>query len=122
MAQDHAKTPSISTLPRIRPPSFSPPSYVFQALAACLLAASVARAASPRDELLRLVPEDVGFCLVIEDIRGHGTAFLASPFFKQFRSSSTAGRIVDSPETKKLSEIDQFLERNLHITSIQLRD
>jgi hypothetical protein len=72
--------------------------------------------------LLRLVPEDVGFCLVIEDIRGHGTAFLASPFFKQFRSSPTAGKIVDSPETKKLSEIDQFLERNLHITSIQLRD
>ena len=36
--------------------------------------------ASPRDELLRLVPADVGFCLVLEDLRGHGKAFAESPF------------------------------------------
>jgi hypothetical protein len=116
MTEEHAKTPrfSISRSSHL--------SHFYYVLAGWLLLVSAARAASPRDELLRLVPEDVGFCLVIEDIRGHGTALLASPFFKQFRSSPTAAKIVDSPETKKLSEIDQFLARNLHITSIQLRD
>jgi hypothetical protein len=94
-------------------------------LAAVLIgsfAGSAALAASPRDELLRLVPPDAGFCLVLEDIRGHGTALLESPFFKQFRASPAAGKIIASPETRKLSEIDEFLQKNLHISSTQLRD
>ena len=119
MIEEYAK---IQSRLRISRSSISRLAYGPYALVACLLVASAACATSPRDELLRLVPEDVGFCLVIEDLRSHGTAFLASPFFKQFRASPAAGKIVDSPETKKLSEIDQFLERNLHITSIQLRD
>jgi hypothetical protein len=79
-------------------------------------------AASPRDELLRLVPPDVGFCLVIEDLRGHGTALLDSPFFKQFRVSATATKLIESPETKKLSQIDEFLKQKLSFTSTELRD
>src|SRR5437868_6606182 len=79
-------------------------------------------AASPRDELLRLVPADVGFCLVIEDLRGHGTALLESPFFQQFRVSATATKLIESPETKKLSKIDEFLKHNLELTSTELRD
>src|SRR3954451_2545324 len=55
---------------------------------ACLLAAPAARGADgPRDELLRYVPEGVGFCVVLQDLRGHGAAFLASPFLEQLRRS-----------------------------------
>ena len=48
------------------------------ALATALLP-TLARAA-PRDELLRLVPDDVAFCLVVQDLRGHAEALSASPF------------------------------------------
>ncbi|MCI0464955.1 MAG: hypothetical protein L0Z62_49165, partial [Gemmataceae bacterium] len=42
-------------------------------LAGVLLAGSV-RAASPSWEVLRLVPEEVGLCLVVQDLRSHAAA------------------------------------------------
>jgi hypothetical protein len=92
------------------------------ALAAVLATGSV-RAASPREELLRLVPEDVGFCLLVEDLRGHAGPFLRSPFFAQLRASPLGERISpESPEMRKLAEVDQFLQQHLHIRFAQLRD
>src|SRR5207247_3290697 len=44
-------------------------------------------AAAPRDELLRFVPADVGFCLVLQDLRGPAADLLASPFVRQLRQS-----------------------------------
>jgi hypothetical protein len=81
-----------------------------------------AAAASPRHELLRLVPEDVGFCLLIEDLRGHGKALLDSPFFKQFLDSPVAAKVRNAEETQKLSFLDKFLQHQFEITAEQLRD
>ena len=48
-------------------------------LAACFLAIPAAAApAPPCDELLRYVPEDVGFCVVLRDMRGQAAALLTA--------------------------------------------
>src|ERR1700730_7734355 len=73
----------------------------------CLAISSRGLALTPRDELLRLVAEDVGFCLVIDDLRGHGTALADSPFVKQFRASPLGAKVLLAEETQKLSAIDK---------------
>jgi hypothetical protein len=91
-------------------------------MAALFLPAAPLVAASPRAELLRLVPEDVGFCLLIEDLRGHGNALANSPFLRQFLTSTVGSKVMHAEETQKLSFIDAFLEQNFHLTATQLRD
>jgi hypothetical protein len=92
----------------------------FLLAAHCFL--SPALAASPREDLLRLVPENVGFCLVLEDLRDHGKAVANSPFIQQFRTSPLGDKIRNAPETSKLLALDSFLQRYLELTSTQLRE
>jgi len=47
-----------------------------------VLKAQPAKAAPPCDELLRLVPSDAGFVIVIQDVRGHFDRIGKSPFAK----------------------------------------
>jgi hypothetical protein len=93
-------------------------------LTACifLLAISGARASAGPETLLRLVPEDMAICLLIEDLRGHAAAFLDSPFAKQFMISRLGKELLASPEIAKLRDIDPFLQKNLQISLAQLRD
>jgi hypothetical protein len=79
-------------------------------------------AAAPRDELLRFVPEDVGFCLVVQDLRGHAAAFLNSPFVEQLRESALGESIRKAKEFGDLVEIDKQLKNRLGMTGAQLRD
>jgi hypothetical protein len=79
-------------------------------------------AATPRHELLRLVPDDVGFCLLIEDLRGHGKALMESPFFKQFLASPVAAKVQNAEETQKLGFLDKYLQQYLEVSAEQLRD
>jgi hypothetical protein len=71
---------------------------------------------------LRLVPENVSFCLVLTDLRGHGQAFVDSPFVKQFRDSPLGAKLLDAPETKSLGALDDYLQSYLHVSAVQLRD
>jgi hypothetical protein len=100
-------------------------SFVGSALLAVALGSigtASAWAAGPRDDLLRLVPEDVGFCLVIDNLRGHGEALAESAFVKQFSGSTLGAKILHSPETQQLSAIDDFLQKTLHTSAVKLRD
>jgi len=81
-----------------------------------------AKAGTPRDDLLRLVPEDVGFCLAIQDLRGHSAAFLQSPFAKKLWESPIGIAIASAPEQKKLLEFQTQLQQGLGVTWPQLRD
>lgn len=75
-----------------------------------------------RDELLRLVPEDVGFCLVIQDLRGHSEAFLGSAFASEFRQSPLGQALQATPEAHKLLEVRSNLQSALGIDWSHLRD
>jgi hypothetical protein len=86
-------------------------------LAACVLAglAAAARADSPRDELLRYVPEDVGFCVVLQDMRGHAAALRESPFAKHFWDSGTGKVLGGSKELGQLDKVDRQLRAMLGV-------
>ncbi len=76
------------------------------------------RAANPRAELLRLVPEDVGFCLVLQDLREHGTRLADSPLARAFRASPL-GR---GKEWHGMETLDEFLRKQLGVDAVRLRD
>jgi hypothetical protein len=80
------------------------------------------QAATPRDEVLRLVPEDVNFCLVIQDLRGHSEALLASPFAKKLTDSPFGKRLLSAPEWQKLAEVNDHLRQHLGTSVADLRD
>jgi len=80
-------------------------------------------AAAPRDELLRFVPADVGFCLVLQDLRGHAADLLASPFVRQLRQSpaGAALRLASWEDWLKQAE-EKHLRKHLKIGWKELRD
>lgn len=70
-------------------------------------------AATPREELLRLVPDSVGFCLVVRDLRGHAAAWRNSPFLEQLRRSAFAENIRNSDKLKTLDRIDAEMKEKI---------
>lgn len=79
-------------------------------------------AASPRDEVLRLAPEDAAFCLVFEDVRGHAHALLQSPFVQQLQGSPLGAVLRRSPEVAKLAAAEVFLQTHFQVSWAQVRD
>ncbi|HTU19789.1 MAG TPA: hypothetical protein VMG10_17130 [Gemmataceae bacterium] len=87
-----------------------------------VVSSSFLRAATPREELLRLVPDSVGFCLVVQDLRGHAAALQASPFVEQLSQSSLAGKIRNSEHLKKLDRFEAKMKDKLGLDWTRLRD
>src|SRR5262249_41814698 len=75
-----------------------------------------------RDRLLRFVPDDVGFCLVVQDLRAHAADLLASPFAAQFRRSAFGASLADSAEVRQLAKVEKDLEKLLGVGWAGLRD
>lgn len=75
-----------------------------------------------RDEVLRLVPEDFGFCLLVQDLRGHAQAFLNSPFLTHLAASPLGAKLLAAPEAPILKQAKANLESGLGIPLSQLRD
>ncbi|MBX7103197.1 MAG: hypothetical protein K1X57_03905 [Gemmataceae bacterium] len=85
-------------------------------------AATNAPGATPRDELLRLVPADAGFVVVVTDLRGHSNQLAASPFLKKWRESPMGQRALASPALQQLNEINQSLRRDVGADAVELRN
>jgi hypothetical protein len=94
----------------------------FSSLCLCASVVSSSLAAAPRDELLRLVPDSVGFCLVVQDLRGHAAALQASPVVEQLSQSSLAVKIRNSADLKKLDRIEAKMKEKLGLDWTRLRD
>src|SRR5262249_6429812 len=95
--------------------------YCCAALAA-LMTTALARPAPAGEQLLRLVPDDVGFCLVLQDLRAQLVTFRSSPFWREFCASSVGRKLLDSPEAQKLAAVDEQLQKQLQIDWPRLRD
>jgi hypothetical protein len=87
-----------------------------------MLAAVPAQALTPREELLRLVPADVGACMVIQDLRGNARAFLESSFVEQLQQSRLGSALRNAPETRKLLEVEKYCRTQLQMDWTRLRD
>jgi hypothetical protein len=91
-------------------------------LCVCVVNWSSLRAATPSEELLRLVPDSVGFCVVVQDLRGHAAALQNSPFLQQLSRSSLAVTIRKSEDVKKLDAIEAKMKDKLGLDWTRLRD
>lgn len=99
--------------------------FVMRLLLASLLAVLTVTplaAQTPREELLRLAPEDAGFCLVVSDLRTHAEAWQKLSWWKHFQSSPLVQAILNSPELGQLARIQAELKRRLDIDWPTLRD
>jgi hypothetical protein len=97
-------------------------SSLLLALPALLFAYLPARAQSPRDELVRLVPDDVAFCLVINDLRGQHDKLLRSPWIKRVSASPLGKALREVPERFQFGKLKEALRKGLGVTWPQLRD
>ena len=91
-------------------------------IVAALALAAPLPAAAPRDELLRFVPDDVGFCVVLQDLRVHAADLVASPFVEQLRRSPLGAALQASNELKQLDKVDKDLRQTLGVGFDELRD
>src|SRR5262249_39511431 len=99
-------------------------SYPRRSVLALLIASAVAAPASaaPRDELLRFVPDDVGFCLVVQDLRKHPADALGSPFAQAFTQAPLAGKLAVAAEWKQLGDVEKYLKQHLGVGWKEVRD
>jgi hypothetical protein len=70
---------------------------------------------SPRDELLRFVPDDVGFCVIVQNLRDNGKALRDSPFAQQFRKSAVGVKAEQNPDIRRLLDMDEELKEKFGI-------
>jgi hypothetical protein len=92
------------------------------ALPAVLVLAAQGPSPPPRDDLLRLVPDDVAFCVVVQDLREHWAAISASPFAGQFRQSPVSKAVADAPELAKLANLGNFFKKHFEVDWPDIRD
>jgi hypothetical protein len=78
--------------------------------------------APPRDELLRLVPSDAGFCVVVQGLRDQAARLEKSPAVARLAKSPYGQAVRESPEAKRLAKLDEELRQNLNVSWAQLRD
>jgi hypothetical protein len=88
----------------------------------CVLLVGFSQAATPREELLRLVPDSVGFCLVVQDLRGHAADWQTSPFVEQLRQCPIAVKIRNSDKWEKIDHIESEMKEKLGLDWKRLRD
>ncbi len=100
------------------------PRRLFLILLACFGAVPCAAAQSPpyRHDLLHLVPDDFGVCIVMHDLRGHAAHWEQSPWFKNFRESAIGKSLLESPEMKQLEHWKSEVKKHLDLDWPTLRD
>jgi hypothetical protein len=74
------------------------------------------------EELLALVPADVGFCLVVNDLRGHAEKWDRAPWVQSLRQSPLVKAVLESPEAGQLAAFEGELKKHLGVDWPNLRD
>ena len=87
-------------------------------------ATSFAAAQSPpfRHELLSLLPDDFGVCVVMRDLQGQHGRLERSEWFKAFRQSPLGARIFTSPELQQLDIWQGELKKHFDLDWATIRD
>jgi hypothetical protein len=81
----------------------------------------IAAIASPRDELLRAVPDDYTFCVVVQNLRDEGKNG-GNSFLQRLAESPLFKQLQQAPEAQKVQQVVTTLLTELGITPEQLRD
>jgi hypothetical protein len=80
-----------------------------------------ARAAAPRDELLKLVPDDTAICLVVQGLRDRSKAVAQSPLAEWIGANGKSA-LAGAPELDKLKDVEKLFASFLGVSLADLRD
>lgn len=94
----------------------------FACVIAVVLAPLPGRSATPRDELLRLVPGDAAVVVVVSDLRSHADQITASPLLARLRETAVGRRILASREWRQLADVNAVLQREVGASATELRN
>lgn len=81
----------------------------------------VSALASPRDDLLRVVPNDYTFCVVAQNLRDQGKPG-GVPFLQRLMDSPLFKLLQQTPEAQKVQQVFESIFKELDVTPAQLRD
>jgi hypothetical protein len=93
-----------------------------QIVLAAVLVVPPATIAGPRDDLLRLVPDDYTFCVVVQNLREQGKSEGNASFLKGIAESPLIKGMQSTPEALKLQQAFEAILKDLGVTPEQLRD
>lgn len=74
-----------------------------------------------RDQLLRLVPADVGLCLVVQDLRGQAERLGKAPWFQDLLQTPLSKALAQSPEFQRLIRFEADFKKTLGFDFAQLQ-
>ena len=94
---------------------------LFRLLSLALVALPVSAVAAPRDDLLRVVPDDYTFCVVVQNLRDQAKAGDSS-FLPALAKSPIFKLLQQTPEAQKVQHVVETILKDLGITEAQLRD
>src|SRR5882762_6980811 len=80
-----------------------------------------AQAPTPAEEILRLVPDDMAFCLVVQDLRGYGDKFQKSHWYQVLNQSPLGSALFSSKEFGAIAKFEKEITKHLGVTWPQLR-
>lgn len=86
------------------------------------MASTHAMAASPREELLALLPKEPAFCVAVQDLRGQSKRLLESPFGQRFQQSPLFAGLMSAEPIARLREMDEQLKMHLQTSIAEIRD
>ncbi len=98
------------------------PLAVLFALAVLAAAPPCPAQPAPRQDLLALVPADVGFCVLVRDLRGQAQQWDRTPWVQALRKQPAVQAIIVSPEAKQLAAFEAELRKHLGVDWPTLRD
>lgn len=81
----------------------------------CVGADALRLRAEPTDELLRLVSDDVTFCIVVQKPREVLNSVWKGPLVESARKSPLGDAIRQAPELEQLRQLEKFLSQQLEI-------
>src|SRR5436190_21315092 len=87
---------------------------------AAVLAVSPVAAAGPRDDLLRLVPDDYTFCVIVQGLRDHGRGDSDLSFLEALSRSPVVKGLQSAPEAAKVQQAFEAILKDLGVTPQQL--
>jgi hypothetical protein len=79
-------------------------------------------AAAPRDELLRLVPDDATLCLAVQDLRARHQELAKAPWIPALRKTALGKIVMQGPELDKLLQAEKDLKQLAQIDWADVRD
>ena len=95
---------------------------VVVALAVAHCCVPAAAFAGPRDDLLRLVPDDYTFCVIVQNLRGQDKSGGNGSWLKGFAESPLIKQMETSPEAKKIQAAIDGIFKGLGVSPEQIRD